>query len=58
MVERAEEVERQGDGEEEGEDVAHGLADFHAEEANQAGQNQDQGDEEDAVAGSGKDVGR
>ena len=58
MQSGAEEVGGEGDGEQEGEDVADGLADFDAEEAQHAGQDENQGDEEDAVAGGGEDVGR
>ena len=57
MSEGSEEVGDQGDGEEEGQDVADRLADFHAFEAQPVRENQNQGDEENAVAGGGEDVG-
>ena len=56
MEDGAEEVENQRNGEQEGQHITHGLTDLHTEEAQQAGQYQNQGNKEDAVAGGVKAV--
>ena len=53
MLDSAEEMDDQGDGEDEGKDIADRLTDFHAEEAHHTGQNQNQGNKEDAVTRGG-----
>ena len=46
------EIERQRDGQQEGQHIAHGLTDLHAEQSQHAGQNQNQGNEENTVSRS------
>ena len=58
MKDSPEEVDGQGNGKDEGEDVTDGLTDFYTEEAQQAGQNQNLRNEKDTIAGCGKNVGR